>query len=99
VRPKEHDDSVEFQQQVAAVTALLVPWLHTLFTGPGDNIVRCAHRTHTHTHRHALFLPQLNSFFQLPLHQVEFVEELMRILSYLTFHVVPTPEDLFRCGA
>ncbi|ELR22154.1 uncharacterized protein ACA1_321910 [Acanthamoeba castellanii str. Neff] len=64
VRPKEHDDSVEFQQQVAAVTALLVPWLHTLFTGPGDNIV-------------------------------EFVEELMRILSYLTFHVVPTPEDLF----
>jgi hypothetical protein len=35
----------------------------------------------------------------LPPHQVEFVEELMRILSYLTFHVVPTPEDLFRCGA
>lgn len=50
VKPKEPDDSVEFQQQVAAVTALLVPWLHTLFTGPGDNIVRCAHRTHTDTH-------------------------------------------------
>lgn len=51
------------------------------------------------THRHTPFLPQLNSCFQLPPHQVEFVEELMRILSYLTFHVVPTPEDLFRCGA
>jgi hypothetical protein len=27
--------------------------------------------------------------------QIEFVEEVMRILTYLTFHIVPNPEELF----